>query len=322
MVNVMLGAGAELVAFHAPEPDLAARFAETYPQAQVAETAEEVLEDETIHLILSAAIPSERAPLGISVMRHGKDFMSDKPAFTTLESLAEARCVQAETRRILSVCYSERLLHRATVRAGELVESGAIGDVVQTIGLGPHRIRLHTRPPWFFQRDQYGGIICDIGAHQTDQFLYFTGSTEANVVSAHVANYAHPQHPELEDFGEVLLRGNGGTGYLRVDWYTPDGLDTWGDGRLIVLGTEGYIEVRKNCDIGGRAGADHLFLVDRESTRIIDCAEVELEYGRQFADDIVNRTETAMPQAHCFLASELALRAQAIATRLTHNPAG
>ena len=249
-------------------------------------------------------------------MQHGKDYMSDKPAFTTLDQLAEARRVQAETGRIYSVCYSERFENKATVRAGELVQAGAIGRVVQTIGLGPHRVNLPSRPPWFFVKDQYGGILCDIASHQMDQFLFFTGSTQAEVVASQVANYKYPQYPELEDFGDAVLRGNGGTGYVRVDWYTPDGLPTWGDTRLTVLGTEGYIEVRKNVDIAGRPGANHLFLVNHQGVQYHDCNAVELPYGGHLVADILNRTETAMPQAHAFLASELALKAEAQATRL------
>jgi predicted dehydrogenase len=315
-VKAMLDAGAQLDSFFAQEPDLVAQFAQAFPQARLARNTQEILEDETIHLIVSAAIPNERAPLGIEAMQHGKDFMSDKPGFTTLEQLAEVRRVQAETQRIYSVCFSERLGHRATVKAGELVETGAIGQVVQTVGLGPHRTRLDKRPDWFFRREQYGGILTDIASHQVDQFLFFTGSTTAEVVAAQVANYRHPQHPELEDLGEVLLRGDGGTGYIRVDWFTPDGLDTWGDVRLVVLGTDGYIEIRKNCDIGGRPGGHHLFLVDHKNVRYIDCREVELPYGRQLIHDIIHRTETAMSQTHCFLASELALQAQAQAQKL------
>jgi predicted dehydrogenase len=315
-VDALLQAGAEFVSFYAKEPELATKFAEIYPQARLARSTQEILEDETIHLIASAAIPCERAPLGIAVMQHDKDFMSDKPGFTTLEQLAEARRVQAETGRIYSIYFSERLGNRATVKAGELVQVGAIGRVVQTIGLGPHRIGLYARPEWFFRREQYGGIITDIGSHQVDQFLFFTGSTRAEVVAAQVANYKYPQHPELEDFGEVILRGDRGTGYIRVDWFTPDGLPTWGDGRLVILGTEGYIELRKYCDVAGRPGGDHLFLVDQKDTHYIDCSEVELPYGRQLISDVVNRTETAVPQAHCFLASELALQAEAQAQRL------
>ncbi|HEX7433728.1 MAG TPA: Gfo/Idh/MocA family oxidoreductase [Anaerolineaceae bacterium] len=315
-VNLMLRVGAEFVSFFAPEPDLVENFSTVFPQAKRARSADEILEDPTIQLILTSGIPAERAPLGISVMRHGKDFMSDKPGFTTLEQLAEARGVQAETGRIYSICFSERFEVPAVVKAGELVKAGTIGKVVQTIGLGPHRIAPATRPEWFFIKERYGGIITDIASHQMDQFLFFTGSTEARVVASQVANYKFPQYPELEDFGDAVLNGNGGTGYVRVDWYTPDGLGVWGDGRLTILGTEGYIELRKYIDIAGREGGNHLFLVDKNEVKYFDCSDVDLPYGRQLLADILNRTETAMPQAQVFLASELALQAEAQASRL------
>jgi len=315
-VSLMLRAGAELVSYYAAEPEPAAEFGERFPQARLARNPQEILEDESIHLVLSAAIPDERAALGIQVMQHGKDYMSDKPAFTTLAQLEEARRVQAETGRIYSVCYSERLESQATVLAGELVQSGVIGQVVQTIGTGPHRTNLPTRPAWFFQRERYGGILTDIAAHQMDQFLFFSGATSAEVVAAQVANYKHPEYPGLEDFGDAMLRSDRATGYVRVDWYTPQGLETWGDGRLFLLGTEGYIEVRKYTDLVGRPGGNHLFLVDHQGVHYHDAAGVDLPYGRQLIFDILNRTETAMSQVHCFLASELALKAEAKADRL------
>jgi predicted dehydrogenase len=316
-VGAVLRGGGELTAVYAKEPDLLAAFVKRFPQAKVARSEKEILEDRAVQLVLSSAIPDERAPLGVRVMTHGKDYMADKPGITTLAQLAEVRRVQAETRRIYSIMYSERLENRATVKAGELVAAGAIGRVVQTIGLGPHRMSPKTRPAWFFDRPRYGGILCDIGSHQADQFLYFTRSTRADVVSSQVGNVHHPQYPTFEDFGDVTLRGDKGTGYIRVDWFTPDGLSTWGDGRLTILGTDGFIEIRKNVDIGGRPGGNHLFLVDQKETRYVDCSAVALPYGEQLVSDVVNRTETAMPQAHCFLATELVLKAQQQAQRLT-----
>ena len=315
-VGAVQRGGGELVSFYAKEPDLVAAFRKRFPDAKLARSEEEILADRSLQLIVSASIPDERAPLGIRAMRAGKDFMADKPGMTTLEQLAEARRVQAETKRIYSILYSERHENRATVKAGELVRAGAIGTVVQTVGLGPHRTNIKTRPAWFFEKARYGGIITDIASHQFDQFLFFTGSTEAQVVASQVGNLNHPQYPGLEDFGDVMVRGNRGTGYIRVDWFTPDGLDTWGDGRLTILGTEGFIEIRKNIDLAGRPGGSHLFLVDQKETRYIDCQDVELPYGKRFVDDIVNRTETAMPQAHTFLAMELALTAEKNATRV------
>ena len=318
-VEAVLRGGGELVSVYAKEDDLAAAFIKRFPQARRARGENEILEDASIQLVLSSAIPDERAPLGIRVMQHGKDYMADKPGITTLEQLADVRKVQAQTRRIYSIMYSERFENRATVRAGELVKAGAIGRVVQTIGLGPHRMTPKNRPAWFFDRPRYGGILCDIGSHQADQFLFFTGSTRADVVSSQVANVHNQQYPTFEDFGDVTLRGDKGAGYIRVDWFTPDGLARWGDGRLTILGTDGFIEVRKNIDIAGKPGESHLFLVDQKETRYIDCRDVVLPYGAQLVSDVVNRTDTAMPQPHCFLATELMLKAQKQAQRVTFS---
>ncbi|MFD1139947.1 Gfo/Idh/MocA family protein [Larkinella insperata] len=309
-VEAVIRGGGQLVSFYAKEPDLAAAFAKRYPDAKLARSEQEILDDSSIQLVVSAGIPDERAPLGIRVMRAGKDYMADKPGITSLDQLAEVRKVQKETKRIYSIMYSERFENKATVKAGELVRAGAIGKVIQTIGLGPHRMNANTRPEWFFDKKRFGGIICDIGSHQFDQFLFFTNSTQAEVVASQVGNTNHPQHPKFEDFGDVMVRGNGGTGYIRVDWFTPDGLKSWGDGRLTILGTEGFMELRKNVDISGREGGNHLFLVDNKETKTIDCSKVVTPYGTQLVDDILNRTETAMTQAHCFLATELALKAQ------------
>jgi predicted dehydrogenase len=319
MTNAVIRGGGELVAVYAKEPELAAAYAKRFPQVKIARSEQEVLESD-VQLVLSAAIPDERAPIGIRVMQHGKDYLSDKPGITSLEQLAEARRVQAQTRRIYSILYSERHEVKAAIKAGDLIKAGAIGRVVQTVNLAPHRIGNvagGARPEWFWHKARYGGILVDIGSHQVDQFLYYTGSTSADVVSSQVGNLAHQDKPEFEDFGDITLRGNGGMGYVRLDWFTPNGLSTWGDGRLTILGTDGYIELRKYVDIAGRPGGNHLFIVDQKETRYIDCNDVDLPFGPRLVSDIVNRTETAMPQAHSFLTMELVLKAQKQAQTIT-----
>jgi predicted dehydrogenase len=315
--EAMIRGGGQLVSFYGKEAELADAFAKRYPNAKRAQSEKEILEDKEIQLVVSASIPIDRAPLGIQVMKHGKDFLVDKPGIITLEQLAEVRKVQKETKRIYSIMYSERFENRATVKAGELVKAGAIGQVIQTIGLGPHRMNIKTRPEWFFDKKYYGGIICDIGSHQCDQFLFFTGSNKAEIVASQVGNVHYPQYPQFEDFGDMTVRGNGGVGYIRVDWFTPDGLKTWGDGRLTILGTDGYIELRKNINIAGPAeGGNHLYLVDQKETRYFDCSKDPLPFGEQLINDVANRTETAMTQEHCFLATEICLKAQKDAKKL------
>ena len=314
----MLDAGAELVSFHDVDPERVARFKSTFPQSEQAETIEQILEDETIDLIISAAVPNERAPLGIRVMQHGKDYMSDKPAFTDFEQLSDARRVQAETGRIYSVCFSEHVTQKSTVKAGELVQAGAIGQVVQTSGFGPHRLfGFYQRPAWTFDRRYFGGIINDLASHQIEQFLFFTKSDSAEVVAATVGNFKFRDYANFHDMGDLTVRSPHAVGHVRVDWLTPSGLPVWGDVRLFLVGTEGTIELRKNIDVAGRSGESHLFLVNGDGARYVDCSDTEITYGKQLIADILNRTDTAIPQARCFLASELALQAETMAVDLT-----
>jgi predicted dehydrogenase len=318
MVGAVQRGGGELVAVWRQEPDKLATFTKRFPNAQVVKTQEEILNDPSIQLVLSSQIASERAPLGVKVMKHGKDYLSDKPGITTLEQLAEVRNTIADTKRIYAIMYSERLEVKAAVYAGKLVEQGAIGKVIQTINIAPHQIvQGHGdagggtgRPDWFWNPDQYGGILCDIGSHQVDQFLYYTGSNRAEVVESQIANVRHPDHPRFQDFGDMVLRGNRGLGYVRLDWFTPDGLGTWGDGRLFILGTGGYIEVRKYTNVTVNKQGNNLFLVDNKEARYNDCNQMPLPFGPDFVADIVNRTHNAQDQEQCLLAAELVIKAQ------------
>lgn len=264
-------------------------------------------------LALVSAIPADRAALAIRAMQSGHDVMTDKPGCTDMAQLTAVKACVAETGRIWSINFSERFEVPAVTLADRLVQDGAIGRVVHTTGLGPHRLNRAARPDWFFDRVRYGGILTDIASHQIDQFLHFTGSDSAEVTMAHVANHTNPSDPGLQDFGEIALRSDLGSGYIRVDWYTPDALPNWGDGRLTLLGTEGYIELRKYVDVGGRDGTDHLVLVNGTRCENIDARDAGLPYFERLVHDIAHRTETAMTQAHCFTVMELALAAQAMA---------
>jgi predicted dehydrogenase len=316
MVNSLISGGGELVSVYAKEPDLLKQFTRSFPKAQIAKSEEEILNDPTIKLVASSGIPIDRAPLGIRVMKAGKDYMTDKPGIITFDQFKQVKKVQKETGRIYSIMYSERLGVPAAVKAGELVKAGAIGKIVQTLGMGPHRMSPKTRPDWFFDPAKAGGVLCDIGSHQCDQFLFYTDSTEAVVNFSQIGNFNLPSYPNYQDFGDMSVRSSHASGYIRIDWFTPDSLATWGDGRMFILGTEGYIELRKYIDITGRKGGNHLFLVNHKETTYFDCSAVYLPYGEQLVSDVVNRTETAMSQAHCFLATELALTAQKKAIKI------
>jgi predicted dehydrogenase len=322
MCNGLIEAGADLRWVYDPDPAKVAAFSDRFPQATIARSADEILLDPSIRLVAAAAVPCDRGPLGLRVMAAGKDYFTDKTPFTELSQLEAARAAVAATGRKYMVYYSERLHVESAVYAGQLVAEGAIGRVIQVLGLGPHRLQASARPAWFFRRAQYGGILCDIGSHQIEQFLFYSGAADAELRMAAVANYNHPAYPELEDFGEAsLVADNGCSSYFRVDWFTPDGLGTWGDGRTIILGTEGYIELRKYIDVARDPAGDQLYLVNGAGEQHLSLAgKVGFPFFGAFIRDCLERSELAMSQAHAFKAAELCLRAQAMAWA-TPNPA-
>lgn len=315
MTQGMLDAGALLAGWWTDgHPQPLDKFVELFPDAPQ-QAMQTILDDPQISLVLIACRPDQRAAMAIAAMRAGKDVMVDKPGCITAQEVRQLREVVAETGRIWSVDFSERFEVPATTVATQLVEEGAIGKVIQTVGLGPHRLNAPTRPEWFFDSSTYGGILTDIASHQIEQFLHFTGSEDAEITLASVGNFANPETPKFEDFGELSLRSDTAQGYIRVDWYTADALPNWGDGRLFITGTEGTIELRKYVDIAGKPGTDHLFLVNGSRCEHIDCADKPRPYFDNLLADIRNRTQTACPQSRTFRVCELAIEAQAVSSR-------
>jgi len=312
MCNGLIEAGGELKAVYDPDPEKVREFQKKFPQARAASSEAEILEDSSIKLVASACIPLYRPDLGLRVLAQGKHYFSDKPGFTKLEQIERARKKVKETGLKWGIYYSERLHVDSSVFAGQLIEKGAIGRVIQVMGTGPHRASVESRPEWFFDSKYYGGILCDIGSHQIEQFLHYAGAKEARVLHSKVANYKFKEYPEFQDFGDAtLVADNGATFYFRVDWLTPDGLGTWGDGRVFILGTEGYIEIRKYIDIARDSGGDHLYLVNKEVEKHFHLAgKVGFPFFGQFIRDCLEGTEEAMTQEHAFRAATLCIEAQ------------
>ena len=319
MCNGLIEAGATLKWVYDPDPEKVQKFVEQFPEVEVASSLETILHDESIKLVAAAAIPSERSALGNKVMKAGKDYFTDKTPFTTMEQLEETKRIVEKTGQKYMVYFSERLHVESAVFAGQLINDGAIGRVIQVTGFGPHRLNADSRPDWFFNKEQYGGILCDIGSHQIEQFLHFTGNENARILHSKVGNYNNPNYPELEDYGDATLVGdNGATFYFKVDWFTPDGLSTWGDGRTFITGTEGTIEIRKYVDVAREETGDHLYLVHKDGEKHYALSgEVGFPFFGELIKDCIHRTENAMTQDHAFKAAELCLRTQEEAVVIT-----
>jgi predicted dehydrogenase len=319
MTGGLIQAGATLKSFYDPDPEKVAAFTRAFPQVKAASSEEEILMDPEVRLVAAAAVTNRRADLGCRVMRAGKDYFTDKAPMTTLPQVEMARACCAETGQKYLCYYCERLTTESSAFADELIQKGAIGRVLHVEGFGPHRLNPGIRPDWFFDKEQSGGILCDIGSHQIEQYLHYAGETEAEVVSSRTANHANPGHPNFEDFGDCVLTGRKGTSfYCRVDWFTPDGLREFGDSRTFILGTEGTLELRKTVDVGvPEYRRDVVILVDKTGERMYHVqGKIGEPYWGRLILDCIHHTEHVMTQEHCFKAAELCIIASQNAVRI------
>ena len=314
MVNGLLEAGGTLRAVFDPDPEKAAAFISRYPQAQYAASEEAVLTS-GVRLIASAIRPDKRGALAVRAMQAGKNFFVDKPGFLTLEDLAAIDAARKSAGRKYYIYFSERVHVEGAVCAEKLIRSGSVGRVLNVTNLAPHRLNAPTRPAWFWDCDKNGSILIDIGSHQIEQFLTYSGSRTAKIIHACMANRGTPNHPGFYDYGDCYLEGDSGaTCFFKVDWFTPAGMGAWGDGRTFVTGTEGCIEVRKYIDVARSTDSDHVYFTDAEGEHLIEArGKYGFEYFGNIILDCLNGTDTAIEPEKTLEAMRLAIEASRLA---------
>jgi predicted dehydrogenase len=278
---------------------------------------DELLGDPSIDLILCADVNGHRAPVLLAALEAGKHVFVDKPPVTTLDELDAVERVVKESGKLFFVYFGERLGNPLSVKARQLLREGRIGRPVNFIGLGPHKLSIEHRPAWMFDPELYGGILNDIAVHQVELFCWLTGQ---QVVRFHsrVGNFATPQHPAFEDFGDVSFEGDGGTaGYARVDWLTPDALPTWGDIRQFLVGTEGTLEIRSTINLGSEDPKPVLLLTTRSGApERVDVSDVDAAWAPRLVADIQDGVNRLTPHEETFAALRTVLLMQKRAERI------
>ena len=305
-------AGAKLKAVYDEDEALIAEFVKQNPEVTVYESLEQLLADGEIALIATAAIPSHRAGIEIKAMRAGKDVFTDKAPFLTFDELRDVKACCEETGRKLFVYYSEFMHNESAIFAKQLIDRGVIGEVAHIDIIAPHMLNAPARPDWFFRREDTSGILTDIGSHQFQQFLEYAGAETATVDSARVGNYFCPEYKDFEDFGDATLTAeNGITGYVRIDWMSPKGIKTFGDERVLIIGSRGFIELRKNCNLGYPGTLNNVLVANDDGMYAESVTgKIGYPYFSALIADSQQRTETAMSTKQAFAAIELAMTAQ------------
>lgn len=277
---------------------------------------EDLLSDPAIDLVLCADVNGLRSAVLVAALKAGKHVFVDKPPVTTLEQLDAVRLATEDSGKLFFVYFGERLDNPLAVKARQLVREGRIGRTVNFIGLGPHKLSIEHRPAWMFDPDLYGGILNDIAVHQVELFSWLTGERVARFRSR-VGNFATPQHPTFQDFGDAWFEGDGGTaGYVRVDWFTPDALPTWGDIRQMLVGSEGTLEIRNTVNIGSADPKPVLLLATRSTApEAVDVTRVDVAWAPRLVADIRDGVNRLMPHEETFDALRAVLSMQQQAER-------
>lgn len=269
MIEGLIGAGADLCCVYEPNDCLFQKFHSTYPGVERVQSLDSILFSDRIDLVVNCLRPDERADFSISVLESGRDVFSDKPGF--LKKIDGDRILAASAlgKSNYYIYFSEHIHHEESLAAKNLIDSGKLGKVFHYSGFAPHRLNADSRPWWFFDAKVNGDVLIDLGCHLFEQFLWFTGSKTAHVEKSILRNVCHAQYDGFFDFGESLIVGDSGaTGYIMVDWFTPDGLSSWGDCRAFISGTSGSLEVRKYLDIASGPNGI-LLLCDNEKEQKI-----------------------------------------------------
>lgn len=323
MANRLLAAGATLIRAYDADPNNTALLRHHFPEIPLAEDARRIYEDPAVQLVITAGIPSERAGIAIAAMEAGKDCMADKAPLISLEQLAALKQTIARTGRKYSVFYGESVISESVLFACELIRRGAIGRLCYVSGAAPHRLNAPSRPAWFFDRKQTGGLLTDLLCHQVHQFLLFLDAqglpTEAKPIASRVGNLFHRDLGDMQDYGDATIASRSGvSGYFRVDWNSPAGLSTWGDSRMVIGGENGMIELRKNCDIARDKSGNHLYLVNDYGEFYENVSgKMPLTYFPRFIRESIDGFTDPHEQRLALDAIELTIRAQAAAENIT-----
>jgi len=216
----LVGYGLAGAAFHAPlieaEPRLRLRAVVTtsradqvhrdHPAARVVASADELLEDPQVELVVVAAPNAVHHQLAAAALRAGRHVVVDKPfVLTTAEADELIGLAQAEG-RLLSV-FQNRRWDSDFLTVKRCLEAGLLGEVSTYVSRFD-RFRPAPKGGWREEALAGSGILYDLGSHLIDQALQLFGLPGTLMADVGV------QRPgvQADDYVHLVL----GYGRLRV----------------------------------------------------------------------------------------------------------
>lgn len=208
---------------------------------QVVESAEELVGIPGIDIAVAAAPFYRNAEIAIAALRRSLAVFCEKPVALTLDGLRDLQREQEAAGRPICAMFGLRNEpHFAAAK--RCMEEDAVGDPILISAQKSYK--MGQRPPFFSERELYGGTIPWVAIHALDWCVWLTGKKYVDVSARHTA-LSNGGNGTMESAGAMMLSLEGGAmATIHADFLRPDGAYTHGDDRVRVAGEHGVLEVR------------------------------------------------------------------------------
>lgn len=214
LVPALTAAGARLELVGGGSGPSAEAAVRTLGFGRAAESAEAVIDDESVDAVVIATRHSTHAELVIRALEAGKHVFCEKPLALSFESLEEVVAAAAAAPGILAVGFNRRF--SPLLRDVKSFVGGGAGQIAAT-----YRVNAGRVPPehWVHDLEQGGGRALGEGCHFVDCLAYLTGS---RIETVYATGYGAPDLPvqARDNFLASLTFADGSVGEIV---YVSDG---------------------------------------------------------------------------------------------------
>ncbi|MBR5024190.1 MAG: Gfo/Idh/MocA family oxidoreductase [Victivallales bacterium] len=156
-----------------------------------------ITENPDIDIVDICTPNDQHCPAILSAIANQKHIYCDKPLTATLEEAEQIAAALKNYHGTAQMTLQNRFLP-APLRAKQLIEEGAIGDVLEFRTAYLHAGSADPKAPlkWKLSGKAGGGVIADLGSHILDLTEHLIGPFDSLLATTHIA---YPMRPSADD---------------------------------------------------------------------------------------------------------------------------
>ncbi len=308
--------GLEIQALWDSDPNLLRRVGESagVPPERRYTDPHALLDREKLDVAGVCGVDGDRPALVLECIKRGLHVIAEKPLTNQWADLRKIRAALKQNPKVHLTMLLEMRYGGAFMAMRRVVDSGALGDVVQMNGQKSYVFAENPpRPAWMRNKATFSGTIPYIGIHLVDLMRY-TGKQDPVEVAAFQAHIGQPEAGDMENTASVTMRlSGGGTADFHLDYLRPANAGSHGDDRLRLVGTRGIIEYMGNAIT---------LMTDQEKLHTIQPEPRRLSLVSDFLASIAGSQTPLLTLDDIFKANEIVIAARDAAVTKKVLPIG